>query len=41
MNIGIDIDGVILDTEACFRTYAEIFDVDNQNVGKINPVIIP
>lgn len=28
MIIGIDIDGVILDTEETFRTYEEIYDVD-------------
>ena len=28
MNIGLDLDGVVLDTETTFRTYEEIFDID-------------
>jgi len=28
MKIGIDIDGVVIDTETTFRTYEEIFDID-------------
>lgn len=28
MKIGIDLDGVVMDSEATFRTYEEIFDVD-------------
>lgn len=37
MNIGIDIDGVIQDCERWFRTYAEIFDIDNVGRGVVNP----
>ena len=37
MNIGIDVDGVIMDTEKWFRAYAEIFDLDNNGKGKIYP----
>lgn len=29
MKIGIDLDGVVIDSETTFRTYEEIFDVDN------------
>ena len=29
MKIGIDVDGVVIDSETTFRTYEEIFDVDN------------
>ena len=28
MKIGIDLDGVVIDSETTFRTYEEIFDVD-------------
>ena len=28
MKIGIDLDGVVIDSETTFRTYAEIFDID-------------
>ena len=28
MKIGIDLDGVVFDSETTFRTYDEIFDVD-------------
>lgn len=28
MKIGIDLDGVVIDSEATFRTYEEIFDID-------------
>ena len=28
MKIGIDLDGVVFDSEATFRTYEEIFDID-------------
>ena len=28
MKIGIDLDGVVFDSETTFRTYEEIFDVD-------------
>ena len=28
MKIGIDLDGVVMDSEATFRTYEEIFDID-------------
>lgn len=36
MNIGIDIDGVILDSESVFRTFAEIYDIENFNKGVVN-----
>lgn len=29
MKIGIDLDGVVIDRETTFRTYEEIFDIDN------------
>ena len=28
MKIGIDLDGVVFDSETTFRTYEEIFDID-------------
>ena len=28
MKIGIDLDGVVMDSESTFRTYDEIFDID-------------
>lgn len=28
MRIGIDLDGVVIDTETTFRVYEEIFDID-------------
>ncbi len=28
MKIGIDLDGVVIDSEQTFRTYEEIYDVD-------------
>lgn len=31
MKIGIDLDGVVIDSEATFRTYEEIFDLDKLN----------
>lgn len=37
MNIGIDVDGVILDSETRFRAFAEIFDIENLQRGKVNP----
>ena len=38
MNIGIDIDGVLLDTENYFRVMADINDIENfGNQGVINP----
>ena len=37
MNIGIDIDGVLLDTEDWFRSYAHIYDLDHKNSGIVNP----
>lgn len=36
MNIGIDVDGVIMDTESRFRPAAELFDLDNNGKGIIN-----
>jgi len=37
MVIGIDIDGVIQDTESYLRSSAEIFDIQNGNFGESNP----
>ena len=31
MKIGIDLDGVVIDSEKNFKTYAEIFDIDTLN----------
>ena len=40
MKIGIDLDGVVIDSETTFRTYEEIFDIDflkgNNLVNKRN-----
>lgn len=36
MNIGIDIDGVILDFERTMRYYAELYDLKLHHQGKIN-----
>lgn len=36
MKIGIDLDGVVIDSETTFRTYEEIFDID---VLKVNNLI--
>lgn len=36
MNIGIDIDGVIQDTERAYRYYAEIYDMEHNNTGVFN-----
>lgn len=35
MKIGIDLDGVVIDSETTFRTYEEIFAIDNLNGDKI------
>lgn len=41
MKIGIDLDGVVIDSETTFRTYEEIFDIDtlkgNNLVDKEEP----
>ena len=41
MKIGIDLDGVVIDSETTFRTYEEIFDIDilkgNQLVNREEP----
>lgn len=37
MNIGIDLDGVLFETEKFLRYYAEIIDLDNNGKGLINP----
>ena len=41
MKIGIDLDGVVIDSETTFRTYAEIFDIDvlkgNHLINKEEP----
>lgn len=31
MRIGIDLDGVVIDSETTFRVYEEIFDIDTLN----------
>ena len=36
MKIGIDIDGVVIDSEATFRVYEEIFAIENLNKKIIN-----
>ena len=35
MKIGIDLDGVVIDTEKTFRTYEEIYDIDTLNGNNI------
>lgn len=35
MRIGIDLDGVVIDSETTFRTYEEIFAIENLNNKKI------
>lgn len=35
MKIGIDLDGVVIDSETTFRTYEEIFAIDNLNGNDI------
>jgi len=35
MRIGIDLDGVVIDSETSFRTYEEIFAIENLNGDKI------
>lgn len=35
MKIGIDLDGVVIDSEAAFRTYEEIFAIEDLNHRKI------
>ena len=41
MKIGIDLDGVVIDSETTFRTYEEIFDIDtlrgNNLINKEQP----
>ena len=36
MNIGIDFDGVLFDTESAFRTYSQIYDLKIHGQGIIN-----
>ena len=36
MKIGIDLDGVVIDSETTFRTYEEIFAIENLNKKIIN-----
>ena len=36
MNIGIDLDGVLFDTENYYRVLAMIYDVENNGLGEIN-----
>ena len=35
MKIGVDLDGVVIDSEATFRTYEEIFDIDTLNSNNL------
>ena len=35
MKIGIDLDGVVIDSETTFRTYEEIFDLDKLNANNL------
>ena len=35
MKIGIDLDGVVIDSETTFRTYEEIFAIEDLNHRKI------
>lgn len=35
MRIGIDLDGVIFDTERLFRFYADIYDIDNHGTNNV------
>ena len=35
MKIGVDLDGVVIDSEQTFRTYEEIFDVDILNANNL------
>ena len=37
MVIGVDIDGVLQDTEHYFRVYADLFDIDNKDKGILHP----
>ena len=37
MNIGIDVDGVIFDTENWMHAYAELFDIDEVGAGVSHP----
>ena len=37
MKIGIDLDGVVFNTETYFRTYGELFDIKIGGKGMINP----
>lgn len=36
MNIGIDLDGVVFDTETYFRAYADLYDFENNGGGLID-----
>ena len=36
MNIGIDLDGVVFDTETYFRAYADLYDLENNGGGLID-----
>ena len=36
MKIGIDLDGVVIDSETTFRTYEEIFDIEKNRNTLIN-----
>ena len=35
MKIGVDLDGVVIDSETTFRTYEEIFDIDTLNSNNL------
>lgn len=37
MKIGVDLDGVVFDTESRFHAYAELFDLENDGNGIVDP----
>ena len=37
MNIGIDLDGVVYDTENMFRAWSQIFDLKHEKIGMTKP----
>ena len=41
MNIGIDIDGVILDSEKVFRTVADLYNTKNEKENKNSKRYLP
>lgn len=40
MNIGIDLDGVVFDTEEYFRCSGELYDIENGGTGIVRPELI-